>query len=118
MSPPVRKYLQKLGIRGYSISKKEVTEYVKRENVFREKISHLDMDKSKLHKIYFHFVRDSKRKFDFHNCCQIIADLMVCHDVIEDDNMDYFLPVPYKRDGKYYSVDKDSPGVYIKKEEV
>jgi hypothetical protein len=28
--------------------------------------------------------------------------------------MDYFIPVPYKRDNKWYSYDKENPGVYIK----
>mgnify|MGYP001087294751 CR=1 FL=1 len=62
----------------------------------------------------FHFVRGTKHKFDFHNMVQGCADLIVKHGWVMDDNMDYFIPVPYKRDNKWYSYDKENPGVYIK----
>lgn len=65
-------------------------------------------------KIGFHFVRQTKHRFDFHNAVQIIADLMVAHDFIEDDDMDCFIPVPLKKNGRWYSYDKENPGVYIK----
>lgn len=65
-------------------------------------------------KIGFHFIRNSKRKFDFHNAVQIVADLLVAHDFIEDDNMDYFIPMPLKYKGQWYSIDKENPGVIIK----
>ena len=38
---------------------------------------------------------------------------MVAFQIIEDDNMDCVLPFPMQIDGKWYSVDKDSPGAYI-----
>ena len=44
--------------------------------------------------IGFHFVRDSKRKFDFINALQIVQDMMVEHNLIEDDNMDLLIPYP------------------------
>jgi len=39
---------------------------------------------------------------------------MTAHKLIEDDNMDWVVPQAYKKDGKYYSYDKENPGVFIK----
>lgn len=64
--------------------------------------------------IGLHFVRDSRRKCDFHNLVQFIADLMVKYKWIEDDNMTQVFFVPYIRNGIYYSVNKDECGVWIK----
>lgn len=116
-SRTVKKYLQNLGILRYSSSKKKVDEYKTKENVFKEKAHEIKQQLKHMeppYKIGFHFVRDSKRKFDFHNAVQIVADLLVAHDAIEDDNMDYFIPFPSKIKGKFYSYDKENPGVYIK----
>lgn len=60
-----------------------------------------------------HFVRGTKHRFDYHNGVQLVADLMVNHSWIIDDNMDYFFPMPMKIEGKYYSYSKENPGVYI-----
>ena len=62
----------------------------------------------------FHFVRGTKHKFDFHNMVQGCADLMVKYGWIKDDNMDCFIPVVLKLNGKYYSYNKEEPGVLIK----
>lgn len=59
-------------------------------------------------RIGMYFVRDSKRRFDYINACQIIADLMVKAEWVEDDNADFFVPVFLG-----YCVDKDNPGVYL-----
>jgi hypothetical protein len=64
--------------------------------------------------ISFHFVRATKHKFDFHNMVQIIADLLVAHDFIKDDDMDHFIPMPFKVKGEWYTYDKENPGVWIK----
>lgn len=64
--------------------------------------------------IGFHFVRDSKRKFDFINALQIVQDMMVEHNLIEDDNMDLLIPYPLILNNNYYTVDPKYPGVYIK----
>ena len=64
--------------------------------------------------IGFHFVRDSRRKFDFHNIVQVVLDLLTASDFIIDDNMDCVIPFALKRDGKFYSVDKENCGVWIK----
>jgi len=116
-SKTVKKYLQHLGIQKFSTREKTVKGYVKRPNKFealREDFEKALEDKVAPYKIGFHFVRGTKHKFDFHNAVQILADLMVAHDFIEDDNMDYFIPIVYKKDGKYYSYNKEKPGVYIK----
>lgn len=91
--------------------------YVRRENLFEQLRTDFEKvleGKDPPFKVGLHFVRSSKRKFDFNNANQIIADLLVAHDIIEDDNMDYYLPYPLEMDGKYYTVDKESAGVYIK----
>ena len=116
-SPTVKKYLGLLGIQSYSVRKKEVLGYKKRPNeieLLREKFSLALEGKIPPFDIGLHFVRDSKRSFDFNNASQIVADLLVAHDIIEDDNMNYFLPYPLKIGGNAYTVDKDNPGVYIK----
>ncbi len=116
-SKTVTKYLRSLGIQAYSASKKTVTEYKTKENEFESKTKDLrDYLKSKTYpvEIYFHFVRDSKRAFDFNNANQIILDLLTAHKIIPDDNMDYIIPIPYKKDGKYYTLKKEQPGVWIK----
>ncbi len=64
--------------------------------------------------IAFHFIRLTRHKFDFGNACQILQDLMVKYNWIEDDNMDCLIPVPLKLDGKWYSYDKERPGVIIR----
>ena len=116
-SKTVKKYLSLLGIQRYSSSKKEVIGYVKRENIFellREQFEKALEGKKEPFDIGFHFVRNTKHNFDFNNATQIIADLLVAHNIIEDDNMKYFLPYPLKIDGNAYSIDKENPGVYIK----
>lgn len=116
-SKTVKKYLSLLGIQNYSVSKKQVIGYKTRPNLFAELIPEFQKvldGKRPPFKIGFHFVRNSKRSFDFNNANQIIADLMTAHNIIEDDNMDYFLPYPLEIDGKYYSIDKEKSGVFIK----
>jgi predicted metallo-beta-lactamase superfamily hydrolase len=99
------------------VSKKEVLGYKTRDNEFeklREEFQKL-MDNAKGDKIIsFHFVRGTKHKFDFHNMVQIVADLLVAHNFIEDDDMDHFIPMPFKVKGEWYSYDKENPGVWIK----
>ena len=116
-SPAVRKYLQKIGVKKYS-TRSGVENYVNRPNLFRDSIGGYFHGVPVPVIVKFHFIRDSKRKFDFHNAVQIIADLLVAHGFIEDDNMDYFIPVPMRSNGQWYSVDPKNPGVYLKKVEV
>ena len=111
-SKTVKNYLQKMGIKKYH--KNRVENYAIRPNVFRLSVGDYFNNYPKPAIVGFHFVRDSKRKFDFHNAVQIIADLLVAHSCIEDDNMDYFIPVPMRIDGNWYSVDKEKPGCWLK----
>ena len=115
-SKTVGKFLREQGIQHYSVSKKEITYYKTRPCIFPvEELSQLLSASrgEKPVKIGIHFVRQTKSKFDFHNICQILFDLMVAFDIIEDDNMDCILPFPMEIDGKWYSVDKNKPGVWI-----
>lgn len=63
--------------------------------------------------VCFHFIRNSRRKFDFHNAVQTLSDLMVEAGWLEDDDMDHFLPVPLQINGNWYSLDKEAPGVIL-----
>lgn len=116
-SKTVMKYLRFLGIKKYSVTRKEVHGYTRRDNLFenlRPQIEKATKGLEYPYKVGIHFVRDSKRNFDFHNAVQIIADLMVAHDFIEDDDMNHFIPVPFKLNGQYFSYNKEKPGVFIK----
>lgn len=112
-SKTVKKYLSLLGIKSYSSSKKTVEEFKNKQNLFRIIFKDLIVDNFPV-KIEFHFVRDSKREFDFNNANQIILDLLTAHNIIPDDSMSYVLPFPYQKDDKWYSYDKDKSGVYVK----
>lgn len=61
-------------------------------------------------KVGLYFIRDTHRRFDYINACQIVADLMVKNGWLVDDNADYFVPVFLG-----YKVDKENPGVVISK---
>lgn len=113
-SKTVKKYLQKMGIQGFSVSKQTVKGYVTRENEFAKYLKDFSFDYEAPIVMGFHFVRGTKHKFDFHNAVQIIADLLVAHRFIEDDNMDCLIPMPFKIKQKWYTYDKENPGVYIK----
>lgn len=112
-SPSVRKYLQKLGVKKFSSSKKSVEEYKNKENLFNTAFEGIDLKQYKPLIIGYHPVRDSKRSFDLHNIIHIVADLMQAHDIIEDDNMENFIAVPLKIGGNFYSQDNDNPGLYL-----
>lgn len=116
-APSIGKYLRSLGIQSYNSRKKTVKPYVDKnrpnyfESIRKDIVNNVNRDSQTL--FYFHFVRKSKHRFDFGNAVELLSDLFTSHNFIEDDSMDYFLPFPYKRDGKWYSYDKDNPGVYI-----
>lgn len=129
-SASVNKYIRKLGIQGFSSTKKTVKGYVDpdRPNIiesFREDINKMKIDKDNPLFFGFHHVRNSNRLFDFSNSVELIQDLFVAHDFIEDDNVKFMFPIPMTIDGKlpsvknlrkynWYSIDKENPGVYIK----
>ncbi len=110
-SKTVSKYLQKVGVADYSVTKKTYKNYKTRINLYElNKNTFIEMCKSKEYPLAvgFHFVRDSKRQADYHNLVQIVADLMVSHGWIKDDSMNYFKPVFLG-----YSIDKVEAGVII-----
>ena len=127
-SKTVKAYLNSLGIQSYSSSKKIVKGYVTRENEFeklREQFEKALLNKGFPVLICFHFVRDSKRLFDFGNATEIIFDLLTAHDIIPDDNVSFIFPSIMTVDGilpneenirelEWYSINKECPGVLIK----
>ncbi len=113
-SKTVQNYLKELGVKAFSSSKKEVREYARKPNLFLKCFENAeDWKQYKPLILGYHPVRNSKRAFDLHNCFQIVADLLEAHDIIENDSADYLIPVPMKIDGKYYTIDKDNPGIYL-----
>ena len=115
-SKTVKSYLTDLGIQRYSASRKEVVGYARKPNKIeelREIFNKALEGKEPPVEIGFHFVRKTKHKFDFNNANQIIADLLTAHGIIEDDNMDYFIPYAFKMNDKFYTIDKENPGVYL-----
>jgi Holliday junction resolvase RusA-like endonuclease len=117
MSKTSKAYITKLGIQSYSSSKQEVKGYVNRPNLIEQLRTQFEKNiKGKVLplEIGFHFVRDSRRKIDFHNIVQIILDLLTAHNIIDDDNMDCVLPYALKIESNAYSIDKENPGVWIK----
>lgn len=66
-------------------------------------------NKEKPFKIGFYFIRDSKRRFDYVNICQLPLDLMVKYNWIKDDNMQEVIPFFLG-----YEIDKERAGVIIK----
>lgn len=112
-APSVKKYLQKIGIKKYSV-RNGVEGYATKPNLFRHAVGDYFQGIEYPAKVKFFFVRDSRRKFDFHNAVQIIADLLVAHGFLKDDNMDCFIPIPMCSNGEWYRVDKNGAGVYLK----
>lgn len=127
-SKTVKKYLGLLGIQMYSSSKKIVKGYVTRPNEFEAFRVHFEKmleNKEFPVLISFHFVRNSKRLFDFGNATEVLFDLLTAHDIIPDDNVKFIFPSVMSIDGilptsenfrehEWYSVNPDNPGVYLK----
>jgi DNA-directed RNA polymerase subunit N (RpoN/RPB10) len=115
-SKTVKKYLQALGVKKYSCSRGTVENYKTKSNLFEEAVvpmKEIIIKRESPHKIGLFFIRNSKRKFDWINAAQIICDLLTAHGVIEDDNMDYLIPMPIQVAGSWYTVDKERPGCII-----
>ena len=116
-----------LGIQSFNSRKKEVKGYVdpNRPNqieLLKEEFKKMRADKGDPIIIGYHQVRNSKRLFDFSNSIEVVQDLLTAHDIIEDDNVKYVFPTPMSINGvlpnednvrtiKWYTVDKDNPGV-------
>jgi len=126
-SKTVKKFLMSLGIQSFNSRKKEVKGYVdpNRPNqieLLKEEFKKMRADKGDPIIIGYHQVRNSKRLFDFSNSIEVVQDLLTAHDIIEDDNVKYVFPTPMSINGvlpnednvrtiKWYTVDKDNPGV-------
>jgi hypothetical protein len=113
-SKTVVSYLKNLGIKRYSVRDKVVEEYVRRENLFKKYLATFPTELEYPIHMGFHFIRKSKRDFDFNNATQIIQDLLVAHNYIEDDSMRFLLPYPLQIEGLYYSINPKNPGVILK----
>jgi len=74
----------------------------------RNKFLEMIKDKPKPYFIGMYFIRDSKRKFDFQNACQLPFDLMQKYGWLENDDSSSVVPVFLG-----YHVDKSSCGVQI-----
>ncbi len=57
-------------------------------------------------RVTFKLVRKTKRKFDYFNLCQNLADSMVKAGYLPDDDADHLIPVI-----EPYSIDKESPRI-------
>lgn len=57
-------------------------------------------------KIHFYYYRKDKRRFDYANMVQILADSFQKVGILPDDDAKHFIPI---FDG--YEVDKENPGV-------
>jgi hypothetical protein len=115
-SKTVMRWLRLYGIQGYNSGRKEVKFFkrIPKQYDFEEICKSIKECNTYPLKLGFHFVRGSRHKWDFHNPCHILLDLMTAFDIIPDDNVEYVLPFPLEIDGKYWSYNKEAPGVYIK----
>jgi hypothetical protein len=114
-SKTVQKYLKHYGIKSFSSSRKTVETYKTKPMIFPvNELKGLLDNRDYPITLGFHFVRGTRHKFDFGNVCQILLDLFTAFNIIEDDNMDCIIPMPFQIEDRWYSYDKDNPGVYIK----
>lgn len=72
--------------------------------IYKKQFHSMVKDKNTPYRVQFTFIRDSKRRFDYCNAVQIVADMMVIYGLLKDDSADILMPVfaPYqykKNDG-------------------
>lgn len=114
LSDAAKKYLRGLGVKKYS--DKGVEGYKKYPNLFAASVGSFLNDVADFPVVVgFHFVRDSRRRWDFHNAVQIVADLLVAHGYLPDDDVEHLIPVPLLCQGRWYSVSGHHPGVYLER---
>lgn len=113
------KYLRSLGVQSYSASRKVITGYKTRPNIFLDSITDefkecLKQAKKPV-KLGFYFIRDSNRRFDYINALQLPLDMCTAAGIIEDDDASNICPVIMEVNGNLgYHVDKNNPGIIIK----
>lgn len=118
-SKTVMSWLRTFGIQSYSSRKKEVNYF----KTIKGEYNFLDICKPLFEnigeedypiKLGFYFIRKTKGAWDFNNANQIITDLFTAFNLIPDDNVYYLLPFPLEKEGNYWHIDKENPGVIIK----
>ena len=97
-------------VRGRLINSKLAMDYYnfvipKLEEMKSELIDDL-ANKEMPYKFHFYYIRKDRRHFDYCNVVQILADAFQKVGILEDDDMNHFVPV---FDG--YEVNGDKPGV-------
>ena len=65
-------------------------------------------------RVGFHFIRETKARFDYNNLGQGPLDLLTQVGIISDDDMNHIIPNGHLS----YEVDKDRPGVIVTLEEL
>ena len=99
------------------ISSKTTKKYEKASKAYweanREFFLKLILGKKKPLLIGIHFVRSSKRSYDWVNPVQTVQDQMVRFGWIEDDSIHDFYPVPFEVDGEYTTYN-DLGGFFLK----
>ena len=113
----VTKYLRSLNIQKFSSTKKYVKGYrdPNRPNLFLEQVGDFFKDIQYPVVIATHFIRRTRHIFDIINAQQILFDLFTAHNLILDDNAKYIIPASFKINGKWFSIDKQNPGVWLTK---
>jgi hypothetical protein len=114
-SPQVNEYLRSFGIAHFSSKNKTIECFKTIPFTFplaelKEMFDNISFPAT----IGFHFIRESKHRWDFHNATQIIFDLFTALELIPDDSMNYVIPECLWIDNKHYSYNKENPGVIIK----
>ena len=96
----------------YFIASKTVMKYRKDTQSYYKKYAKEFSKELKKHtlpvKVSFTFIRGTRHKFDYINPAQTVQDDMVKHGWIEDDNMNFMIPV-----FEEVQYDKKNPGVII-----
>lgn len=99
-------------VRGRLINSKLAMEYydfvIPKLEEKKEEILDYLKDKDKPYRFHFYYIRKDHRHFDYSNVVQILADAFQKTEILEDDDMNNFIPV---FDG--YEVNKENPGVII-----
>jgi hypothetical protein len=102
---------------GRSFPSKNTQKYIKesKPDFLLNKTKFLNMlaGKQMPYLVEFHFVRQSRHRWDFHNMVQVLCDLFQEHEYLEDDCTDVMFPIPLEMNDKLYSYDKENPGVWI-----
>jgi len=115
-SKTVQNYLRSFGIQCFSSRKKEVKLYKTIPSKYKypvEELKELFKNVEYPIKVGLHFIRKTTHKADFINLCQLQFDLWTAFGIIPDDNMDFIIPICTILNKKFYTYDKDNPGIIV-----